>query len=152
MAAGVSDRHPPVLVVRYVANPVLRLALKSGLGARLHGLGLLTFTTRRTGRHLEIPVGVHRVPSEAGLVVFSDAPWVANFAEPREVTIHVDGRRLTGTAGVSTDRAATAAALRAALAKTTPSWLGLSIPDGYEPTDEELVARRRMVRIVTDGG
>jgi hypothetical protein len=145
-ARGIRSQPPPARLMRHVINPVVRMVVRSPLARWTGDLTLLIFTTRRTGRRLQVPVLAHQLgPS---LLVFTDAGWAANFRESRPVTLICRGRRHHGQAVLSDDPRETAAALRAVLQQpTNPRRLGLTIQPAYQPTDAELAALRRMIRI-----
>ena len=145
-AHGIRSQPPPAWLMRHIANPVVRLIALSPLARWTGSLTVLTFTTRRTGRQLRIPVLAHHLgPS---LLVFTDAPWAANFGDPRPVTLIRRGQRHHGKASLSDDPRETSTALRAVLQQVaTPRRLGLAIDPQYQPTDDDLAAMRRMIRI-----
>jgi hypothetical protein len=132
--------------MRRVVNPVVRRVAVSPLAHSTGSLTLLTFTTRRTGRHLQIPVLAHQLDSS--LLVFTDATWAANFRGGRAVTVTRRGHHHRGEARLSEDPRETAAALRAVLRQLpSPRRLGLAIDPQHQPTDDELAALRRMIRV-----
>jgi hypothetical protein len=132
--------------MRHVVNPVVRRVAFSPLARWTGALALLTFTTRRTGRHLQFPVLTHEVNSS--LLVFTDAAWAANFRGGHAVTLTRRGHRYSGEAYLSEDPQETAAALRTALRQLpSPRRLGLVIDPQHQPTDDELATLRRMIRI-----
>ncbi|MDT5026032.1 MAG: hypothetical protein QOE61_2458 [Micromonosporaceae bacterium] len=145
-ARGIRSQPPPAWLMRHIANPVVRLIARSPLARWTGSLTVLTFTTRRTERQLRIPVLAHQVgPS---LLVFTDARWAANFRDQRPVTLIRRGRRHHGQASLSDDFRETSTALRAVLQQVaTPRRLGLTIDKQYQPTDDDLAALRRMIRI-----
>jgi hypothetical protein len=143
---GIRSQPPPAWLMRRLVNPAVRLLARSPLARWTGDLTLLTFTTRRTGRRLHIPVLAHRLGPD--LLVFTDAGWAANFRAGRPVTLVRRTRRHRGWAVLSDDPGETATALRAALDKpTSPRRLGLAIEAAYRPTDADLATLRRMIRI-----
>jgi hypothetical protein len=77
--------HPPQALLRAV-NPALRRALKTPLGTVLKQFMVVTFTGRKTGRRLSVPVSAHHLDGE--LYVILEAKWKYNFRDgaPAEVT------------------------------------------------------------------
>jgi hypothetical protein len=142
------DARPPLLLVRAM-NPVLRLALRSPLGWLIPPLVLLEFDGRRSGRRYRVPVGWHEV--DGGAAVFTPAPWRANFAERRPVTVHHRGRRrhLTGT--LETDPGRIAAALQFLCdQRGSPRSVGLAVPVGHRATEADVLAVNRQLIRFTD--
>jgi hypothetical protein len=82
-------------------NPLVTWLLRSPLhGLASGGLLLLTYTGRRSGRRITLPVGYQR-KGEVLTVLVSRARrkgWWRNFAEPREVALRLRGRERTGEA------------------------------------------------------
>jgi len=139
----VHSTPPPQWLVRYVANPLLRLVVASPLGRRVP-LGLLRVSGRRTGRRYAIPIGVHDV--EGGMVVFSDARWMANFRGGAHAELVRGGRTVAVGGELVDDPARVGSLLREVLdAGTPPRRLGLSMPAGHRPSDQEAAAVRQAV-------
>jgi F420H(2)-dependent quinone reductase len=82
-------------------NPLVAWILRSPVHGLLSGgLLLLSFTGRRSGRRVTLPVGYRR-EGEAITVLASRArrkQWWRNFAEPRPVDLILRGRERTGEA------------------------------------------------------
>ena len=82
-------------------NPLVAWLLRSPFhGVASSGLLLLTFTGRRTGRRITLPVGYQR-KGELVTVLASRArrkQWWRNFAEPRAVELLLRGRQRSGEA------------------------------------------------------
>ena len=137
MTATVRDARPPAILVR-VLNPVMRVVLRSPLGRFVQPLALLEFSGRRTGRRYLVPVGWHE--ANARPVVFTPAPWRANFREPADVTVHHGGRARSTTADV-------AEALRSVVAETSPRAVGLDVPAGHVLSADDVIdVDRAMLR------
>lgn len=83
-------------------NQVVRALLRSPLHGALGGSCELTYTGRRTGRLISLPVQCSR--QDEHLVVYvarSDAKtWWRNFLEPRPVSVRVGGRQRQATGRV----------------------------------------------------
>ena len=82
-------------------SPLVAWLLRSPFhGVASSGLLLLTFTGRRTGRRITLPLGYQR-KSELVTVLASRARrklWWRNFAEPRPVELLIRGRHRRGEA------------------------------------------------------
>ncbi len=82
-------------------NPLVMWLLRSPFhGVASSGLLLLTFTGRRTGRRITLPLGYQR-KSELVTVLASHARrklWWRNFVEPRPVELVLRGRYRRGEA------------------------------------------------------
>ena len=131
--------------MRWIVNPVIRTVLRSPAARWAGGLVLLEFTGRRTGRQLRVPVVGH--PVGGVLHISTDAPWAANFRAGRAVQITARGRREAGHGVLIEDPGETAAVLRAVLETSSARAMGLVLPPDRSPTDAELCALRRIVRV-----
>ena len=142
MSDRVTNRRPSAGMLR-VMNAVLRRLLPSRMGARIP-VGMIRFTGRRTGRRYEIPVGPW--PVSEGMVVFTDAPWLNNFAGGRDAELVYRGRTERVVGQVVDDPARVGAWMRGVLATgVKPSYVGISLPPGHTLTDEEAGALRKAV-------
>lgn len=137
--------HPPAWLMRGVVNPIVRFVARTPLGRRLPTLVVVEFVGRRTGRAYAVPAVAHEV--DGSILVFTDAGWAANFRGGVAVTIRRAGSTFAATASVIEDSAEAAACIRAALTTRKPRELGLAVDDGYHPTDDDLNAARRVVRL-----
>jgi hypothetical protein len=142
---GVRSVHPPRTLMRRFVNPVVRTVLRSPASRWTGALLLLEFTGRRTGRRLRVPALGH--DHDGSVYVMTDAPWAANFRGGAPVVVRGRGRRTTGQGVLVEDRAEAVAAMRAVLAGSGARSMGLRLTPGREPTDDELCAVRRSVRI-----
>jgi hypothetical protein len=142
---GIRSLHPPRALMRHVVNPLVRGVLRSPASRWTGSLLLLEFTGRRTGRRLSVPALGH--PHDGAVYVMTDAPWAANFRGGAPVVVHGRGRRTARQGVLVEDRAEAAAAMRATLAESGARSLGLRLTPGSDPTDDELCAVRRSVRI-----
>jgi hypothetical protein len=130
-----------------VVNPIARRVVASPLRRWTGPLLLLRFTGRRTGRRYEVPVVGHHLGES--WYVFTDAAWALNFRGGRTVTVVGGGRQRQGL-GHLLDGPDTAAAMRRVLGQVpSPRRLGLHIDSGHHPSDDELAAVRRMIRLPT---
>jgi hypothetical protein len=145
----VRSAHPPAWLMRSVVNPVSRALAGSPLGRRFGALTVLHFDGRRSGKRYAVPVMTY---DHNGPVVFTDASWAANFVGGAPVVVRRGGRTHSGFAGVVSDPHEAADGLRAVLAGLrSPRGLGLVIDEGHVPSDAELNAVRRMIRIELAG-
>ncbi len=145
-SAPVRSQPPPLWLMYRIVNPLARLVVASPLGRWTGPVLLLRFTGRRTGRRYDVPVVGHQLGKS--VYVFTDAAWALNFAGGRAVTVVGGGRRRAATGLLVDDPAEAAAALRRVLGDVPrPRRLGLHIDAGHHPTDSELAAVRRMVRL-----
>lgn len=88
--AAVEPSHPPEVFLR-LANPVMRLLLRSPVGGPIRKqLMLLHFTGRKTGHRYDVPVTAHRINDE--LYSLTDARWRHNFRGGTDVNVTLDGR------------------------------------------------------------
>lgn len=145
MTASVSDARPPRALLR-VLNPALRALLRTPASRAIPSLALLEFAGRRTGRHLSVVVGWHTLDSTP--VVFTPAPWRANFAGGAEATVLWRGRHEQHVGALEVDPAVVADAIDAIIRSgTSPRALGLRVPAGHTITAEDVVGTgRAMVR------
>jgi hypothetical protein len=143
MSDQVVSKEPPRWVIQRVANPLMRRALPSRLGARIP-VGLLRFTGRRTGRRYDVPVGVHRLPQ--GLVVVTDAPWRLNFRGGADAELVLGGRTTAVRGELVEEPARVGPLLRAILdSGVPPRRVALQVAAGHRPTDEECAAVRQAI-------
>lgn len=145
MSPAVQDARPPRVVVG-LSNPMLKRLLRTRVGRRMAKLALVEVTGRRSGRRLSVVVGWHEVDDTP--LVFTPAPWQANFAGGAPATVHWQGRREERTGTLETDPAAVARALDVVIGGgTSPRALGLRVPVGHTVTAADVVGTgRAMVR------
>ncbi|GAB7191789.1 hypothetical protein NUM3379_24970 [Kineococcus sp. NUM-3379] len=142
-AGTVRDRRPPRWLVDHLVNPVVRRLAPTRLGRRMP-VAVLRFTGRRSGRHLDVPVAVHRVGGRD--VVFTGAPWRVNFRGGADATLLARGRLTPVHVTLVEDPAGVGAVFRAAFdAGITPERIALRVPAGARPGDEELAAHRSVL-------
>lgn len=129
-----------------VSNPLLTFLLGTRAGSRLADLALLEFPGRRTGRRISVVVGWHIVDGTP--LVFTPAPWRANFAEGATARVRQGGRDEVQFGTLDLEAAAVAAGLNAVLgAGSSPRALGLRVQAGHVVTAEDVTRTgRAMVR------
>jgi len=144
---AVSDAHPPATVVAAL-NPIVRTLLRTPAGRFLGDLALIEFTGRNSGRRYKVPVGWHEVDGIA--VVFTPAPWRANFMAGAEATVHHRGssQQMIGT--LVTDPGIVAASLQQVLdGGTPPRLVGLKVPTGHALSEGDIAGvHRAMIQFV----
>jgi hypothetical protein len=139
-ATKVQLNPPPPTLMRMI-NPLVRRVLVTRLLAKRIGvIALVELRGRRTGRVLQIPVGLHDI--DGARTAFTSRRWRLNFTDPAEVTVTLRGQPRPGTAVlVAAQPGQVGAALRAALENgASPFVLGLKIAKGYRPSIAELDA------------
>ncbi|WP_432512270.1 grhN [Kineococcus sp. SYSU DK001] len=143
MSPHIQDRRPPRWLTHHIANPLVRRLMLTRFGARLP-VAVLKVTGRRSGRRFEVPVGVHEVAGQR--LVFTDAPWRLNFRGGAAAELLSAGQLSAVQVHLVEDPAEVGALFRAAFAAgTTPAQIAMAIPAGYDPSDEELAARRSVL-------
>lgn len=139
---------PPPAIMLKIGNPVFRAVLKSPLGRRVATMGVLSFTGRRSGRHIEIPVGIHEIGGVP--TVFTDRTWRLNFTGGAPVTVTYRGHTYQAT-GTLADAGATevGVAMRTALdAVGNPRRLGVVVERGHEVSAADLAGLgQSMIRL-----
>lgn len=93
-----SGARPPMPRLMFkLVNPLMKLALRSPLHARMSGrLMVLSFTGRKSGKRVSTPVGYVRDGEK--ILVFTHSAWRHNFVQPAPVTMRIQGKDVTGTA------------------------------------------------------
>lgn len=130
--------------MRYLVNPVVRLIARSPLDRWTGDLVVLRFTGHRSGCARSIPALAHPVGGRPH--VFTDAPWAQNFRDGRAVVVRTRGHSQPCTGRLLPDAEAVVA-LREVLRRGSPRLLGLHLPAGAQPSDAELAALRRAIRL-----
>ena len=143
----VRDARPPIAVIR-VLNPIMRTMLRRPLGRFVRPFALLEFAGRRTGRHYRVPAGWHQ--ADGVPVVFTPAPWRANFVDGAPVTVHHRGRTFEMTGTLVTAPTDVARALRWIFANgTPPRHVGLGMPADHDITAADVVSVDRTMIVFT---
>ena len=129
-AAPVLDARPPSALVR-IMNPILRMVLRTPFGRLVRPFALLEFDGRRSGHRYRVPVGWHTVGRRP--VVFTPAPWRANFLGDTPVTVHFRGRSEAMTGRLEATPDAVAELLQSLFAEgTSPMKVGLRVQPGHQ--------------------
>jgi hypothetical protein len=131
---------PPRALVR-LANPVVRMLLRSSVHGLLDSSVLLLHVTgRRSGHEYAIPVNY--VDIDGVLIVVTVARWRMNLRDSRDVQVTWHGRRRPMRARLDEDPASVAVTYRRIIDQL--GWpkaarhLGISAPGGTAPTLLEL--------------
>lgn len=145
MSPAIHDRRPPRWLTKHVANPVVCAIARTRWGHRLP-VAVLSFVGRRTGRRYDVPVGVHEAGQER--LVFTDALWRLNFRGGAPAELLVDGQRRPVHVTLVEQSAEVGEHFRAVLrAGVRPAQIAMRIPAGYEPSNEEYAAHRKVLRL-----
>lgn len=132
------DARPPLLLVR-ILNPAMRLLLRTPVGRFIRPFALIEFHGHRSGRRYRVPVGWHEI--DGAHVVFTPAPWRANFRTPSPVTVTFRSRRRDFTGTLDDDPEAVAAALQTlADQRGTLRPIGVAVPSGHRITEADVAA------------
>lgn len=136
MTAAVRDARPPRSVVR-VLNVVLRRLLRTPIARWIDAPVLLEFAGRRSGRRFRVPVGWYETGE--GWVVFTPAPWRANFATTAPVVVRHRGQRHLMSGTLVTDAGATAQVIDDVLASgASTRFLAVDVAPGHRITAREV--------------
>ena len=141
MAAVARDAKPPPLLVMAM-NPIMRLVLRTPLGRAVRPFALLELEGRRSRRRFRIPVGYHEI--DEGRVVFTPAPWRANFRDGRAVTVYFRGAHADFVGMLDEDPTHVAAAFTSLMERQRSlRKIGVEVPTDHRPTpaDAEAVDR-----------
>ena len=141
MSAVARDARPPLALVRML-NPIMRATLRTRLGRVVKPFALLEFSGRRTGQRYLVSVGWYFDGTTP--VVFTPAPWRANFASGANVTVHHRGRAQQMTGMLVTDRDQVAAALQSVFdGGIAPRRVGIDIPADHRMNESDVAALGR---------
>lgn len=154
-ARVIGSSVPSTRVLRSI-NPFVSMILRSPLHRLLSSsVLLLTFTGRKTGKQVTIPVGYTREGDT--LTLFSSKSWWKNLRGGGRVAMHLQGRGRTGRAEVIEDRAAVLDAAEHLVAKyglkEAGRRIGLALDTSPPPTPGELAAAmegRVVIRLILD--
>lgn len=135
-----------------IGNAVMRPLLRSGLGARIHDLALLSFTGRLTGKRYTVPVGYQELDGE--VVILTASAWKANLRGGADVELVHDPHRLLMRADLIEDPEEVARIYGALLGRVgieQATRIGLKVSGDRMPTHEEIVeaigGHRAVVRL-----
>jgi hypothetical protein len=143
VAAAVQDATPSEAFLR-VFNPVLRFVLRSRLAPLLHGVALIRFRGRRTGRQYEVVVTWHELDGQ--VYVVTPARWRANFAGGAPMQMRHSGVEVPGEGVLETDPEMVAGVMNRLLARgESPRAFALKIPAGHRLTAADVTAVNRAI-------
>jgi hypothetical protein len=135
------DAPPPKVALR-IANPLVRLLLRTPVGRLIHPLAVIEFRGRRSGRLRRIVVGWHIVGGSP--VVLTPARWRANFDGGRPATVRWRGNDADYVGTLETDPAIVAATVNTMLRSgTSARALALRIPAGHTFDAADVADTRR---------
>lgn len=123
--------------------------VKNMLGGKMGDMMmLLSFTGRKSGKKYTIPVGYTREGNT--LTCFTDSPWQKNLVGGAPVTATIKGKAIEGIATPLYDEDRLIKYIKGHLQSgdpQAPRRMGVSLPKGYIPTDDELkvILRDRML-------
>ena len=137
------ESKPPKALMK-VMNPIMTLMVRRGGGRMGDQIMLLTFRGRKSGRQFTTPIGYTR---EGNVVTcFTDSQWGKNLVGGAPVKVTIKGKEKEGYAETTSDKGQVLEYVKHNLSKGGPQaarQMGLSLPKGYLPSDDEL---RTMLR------
>jgi hypothetical protein len=139
--------------VMKVGNAILRRLLRTGAGARMGELALITVTGRKTGTHYEIPVSV--LPFEGHEVVLTAGRWRVNLRGGAEVQVRRGHEERTLHAELVDEPVEVARVYEALLQRVglkNSKRVGLRVSGDRMPTEQELadaIGHERTVVVLT---
>ncbi|WP_406194563.1 nitroreductase/quinone reductase family protein [Streptomyces europaeiscabiei] len=140
--AETTRRKRPPVALFHAADRLVRPLLAS----RLHGilsrfLMLLTYTGRKSGRRITIPVGYFDWEPGTVLATSSQSTWIPNLRSGPTVHLRIRGREHEAVPTVIEDRTAITELLAEFADRKTPREAKmLGLPGDRKPTPEELHA------------
>lgn len=141
-AAPIRVAVPPPRVLRLI-NPLVAALLRSPFHRLLsREVLLLTFTGRRSGRRITIPVGYTREGDT--LTLFSTRSWWQNLRGGAAVAVRLAGRPRTARATPTDDRAAVSAEVQRYIdqygARKAGRRIGIALDPACPPAPDELLS------------
>lgn len=92
MAAERQAPTPPKWLFKNIINPSMKAILYSPLhGVLSHGLLVLTFRGRKSGKKFSTPVAYKRL-DEKTVMVMTRSPWWKNLADGQAVQLRLEGK------------------------------------------------------------
>lgn len=147
-----TNPNPPSLRLVRVLNRVIRPLLASPLHRLLSGRTmLLSYTGRKTGRRITIPIAYFEWDPGTVLAMSSVLSWIPNLRTGPTVRLRVRGREHDAVPTVFDDRAAIAGLLAEFARRKGPraaKALMLGLPGDRQPTPEELHEASLKTRLV----
>jgi len=140
----------PFIVINALMRRLLTSPLHTLVGDRI---ALMSYTGRKSGRHLCTPVGVHDI--DGGLVTLTSSRWRHNFQDGAPVTLRRGGRDLFLTATLLDDPDQVADVYSALINRygydKAGRRLGVRINVNRAPTHDELAdaARRSGLSVIS---
>ena len=147
-SAAVEAAHPPEMLLR-IMNPVLKVALKTPLGALMGDFMLVAFTGRKSGKRYATPVSAHAL--DGMLHVVLETQWKYNFRDGADAQVSHRGKTRTMHGELITEPATVAGIAdriaRSYSPKKAQRQMGLTFRDGTYPTLAEWEESVRRVKI-----
>jgi hypothetical protein len=147
-SAAVEAAHPPEMLLR-IMNPVLKVALKTPLGALMGDFMLVAFTGRKSGKRYATPVSAHAL--DGVLHVVLEPQWKYNFRDGADAQVSHRGKTRTMHGELITEPATVAGIAdriaRSYSPKKAQRQLGLTFRDGTYPTLAEWEESVRRLKI-----
>lgn len=141
MPEAIEIAHPPEILLR-VVNPALRFVLRTPLAAQLKEFMVVSFTGRKSGRRISVPVSAHLLDGD--LYVILEAGWKHNFTDGLPADVMYAGKTAAMHGQLIKDPTAVAdIAYRVATAygpKKAQRTMGLKFAAGTVPTLAEFTA------------
>lgn len=137
-----------------IANAFVRPLLRASAGKGIHGLALLCFEGRRSGKHYEVPVEYHELDGEP--LILPASAWKANLRGGADVELVHDGVRAPMRAELIEDPDEVATVYeglieRIGVEKAKATKIGLGVIGDRMPTHEQIrgavAGRRTVVRL-----
>ena len=147
-SAAVEAAHPPEMLLR-IMNPVLKVALKTPLGALMGDFMLVAFTGRKSGKRYATPVSAHAL--DGVLHVVLETQWKYNFRDGADAQVSHRGKTRTMHGELITEPATVAGIAdriaRSYSPKKAQRQMGLTFRGGTYPTLAEWEESVRGVKI-----
>lgn len=149
MTPAIDIAEPPQALIN-IANPTLRVALRTPLGAALKDFMLLRFSGRKTGRRFAVPVSAHFIDGD--LYAIAEAGWKHNFRGGAPADVSYRGKTAGMRGELITDPATVAdLAHRAAVsygAKKAQLMMGMKFRDATVPSVEDFTEAASRLKVV----
>jgi len=147
-SAAVEAAHPPEMLLR-IMNPVLKVALKTPLGALMGDFMLVAFTGRKSGKRYATPVSAHAL--DGVLHVVLETQWKYNFRDGADAQVSHRGKTRTMHGELITEPATVAGIAdqiaRSYSPKKAQRQMGLTFRGGTYPTLAEWEESVRRLKI-----
>ncbi len=138
------ETKPPKFIMK-LGNIFMKRMVRGKMG---ESMMLITFTGRKSGKTFTTVIGYTREGNT--LTCFTDSPWQKNLVGGAPVTVTIKGKEIKGLATPLSEQDQLKEYVKRHLHSgdpQAPRRMGLSLPKGYFPTDDELriMLRDRML-------